>query len=58
MYRGHFFRVREIYKGQIDVGKIEITLMDITLHCLLSSSQEPRTFEVLVIKMMLHMLLG
>ena len=28
-------------RGQIAVCKIEITLVDITSHCLLSSSQEP-----------------
>ena len=29
------------YRGQKAVCKIQITLMDITSHCLLSSSQEP-----------------
>ena len=31
----------EMYRGQIDVCKMEITLMDITSHGLLSNSQEP-----------------
>ena len=41
MYRGQTFHLREMYSGQKAVCKMEITLMDITLHCLRSSSQEP-----------------
>ena len=41
MYRGQTIHVREMYSRQIVVCKIEIILMDITLHYLLSSLQEP-----------------
>ena len=39
--REWILHVREMYRGQIAVGKMEITVMDITSHSLLSSSQEP-----------------
>ena len=41
MYRGWTCNVREMYRGQIAFCKMKITLMDVTSHCLLSSSQEP-----------------
>ena len=33
--------MREIYRGQVAVCKMKIILMDISLQCLLSSSQDP-----------------
>ena len=30
MYRGQILHVKEMYRGQIAVGKMEITVMDIT----------------------------
>ena len=41
MYMGQTLHVIEMYRGLTADCKLKITLMDITSHCFLSSSQEP-----------------
>ena len=48
MYRGRTLHVKEMYRRQRAVCKLEITLMDITSHCLFAG-QLTRTFEVFVL---------